>query len=34
MGFDDRIEDGEATTTSFEVVVVDVHVVWVRERWM
>jgi hypothetical protein len=34
MSSDDRIEDGEATTTSFEVVVVDVRVVWVRERWM
>ncbi len=32
MRLDDGIEDGEATTTSFEGVVVDVRVVWVRER--
>lgn len=32
MKVDDRVEDGEAMTTSFEDVVVDERVVWVRER--
>lgn len=32
MSFDDGVEDGEATTTGFEAVVVDVRSVWVRER--